>query len=494
MKAVSTPSKLTLIIATIVSGLLWYYAIDISGDYGFLVWIAPLPILWTSLHISGKASFACAFLAYLIGRISWISFLSVLMPLVPIIIVTVLPPIVFGLYILLNRWIILKSQSTWALFAFPVIVTAFEFLIFNNQVDGTAGGLAYTQSNYLPLIQIASVTGIWGIVFIVSLFPTAIVLVWYFRESRGKRTFIIGIASAVLLGTVIFGFVRVNQKKPQTDVTVGITVVSENLYSDLSNPQRAKMQIINQYDQQISSLAKQGAQYILIPEKIFHIQKDKRDSLLLVFQKIAAQANSTLIGGIALRKDSTRQNLVYFIPPSGVVQEYQKRFHVKGFEGDFEPGNKIGLLRDTPFSAGMAICKDMDFPQWLRNYQDVDLLFVPAWDFVKDGWLHSRMAVMRGVENGTTIVRAGRQGRLTVSDYRGKIVAEASCENGLTQSLLAEAPVYHIDTIYSTCGDWFGWLSIFLTVVFVARALIISRRKNIPVQVSLIKNSVDKNK
>lgn len=478
MKIQSPLSNLKVTIATIGSGLLWFFAIGISGDYGFLLWIAPLPILWISLQSSARTSFVCAFLAYLIGRLSWLSFLSVLMPLVPIIIITVLPPVLFGLYIVLNRWIVLKAQSPWSVFAFPVIVSAFEFLIFNNPVDGTAGSLAYTQSNYLAVIQIASVTGIWGIVFIASLLPAAIVMTWYFRESRSKQIFTIAIASIVFLSLMVFGLVRVNQTKPHTEVAVGITTVSEDLYNDTSNPQRAKNQIISQYLEQVSSLAKQGARYILFPEKILHLNKIQKDSLLAVFSNAAAQLNTTIVGGVAAKEDSAWRNLVEFIPPAGAVQQYQKRFHVKAFEGHFERGTRVGLLNNTPFAAGMAICKDMDFPQWLRNYQDVDLLFVPAWDFVQDGWLHSRMAVLRGVENGYTIVRAGRQGRLTVSDYRGRIVAEANCENGSTQSLFALAPVYHVRTLYSKWGDWFGWLCIFLTAVFVVQTFIISRRKN----------------
>ncbi len=475
MKSQSPLSKITLLAATLLSGFLWYFAIDISGKYGFLLWIAPLPILWISLQSSARISFVCAFLAYLLGRFSWIPFLLVLMPLVPIILITVLPAVLFGMYIWLNRWIVMKSQSTLSVFAFPAIVSAFDFLIFNNQIDGTAGGHAYTQSNYLAVIQVASITGIWGIVFIASLLPSAIIMIWYFRDNRGQQSFIIGIAGTVLICTIAFGIYRTNQERTHTNVSVGITTVAENLYSDNSNPNNTRKQIIEQYDQQISSLAKQGARYILFPEKIFHVRENQKDSLLLVFRTIAFHANATIIGGIAIRKDSSRLNLVAFIPPSGEVQEYQKRFHVKGFEGDFERGNKVGILQGTPFLSGMAICKDMDFPQWLRNYQDVDLLFVPAWDFVKDGWLHSRMAVLRGVENGYTIVRAGRQGRLTVSDYSGRVVGEANCENGEAVSLLAQAPVYHVKTIYSKWGDWFGLLTICIVVAFIAQAFVVGR-------------------
>jgi apolipoprotein N-acyltransferase len=50
-------------------------------------------------------------------------------------------------------------------------------------------------------------------------------------------------------------------------------------------------------------------------------------------------------------------------------------------------------------------------------------VLVPAWDFTLDGWLHDRMAVMRGVESGFTVVRAAKQALLTVSHDRGRILA-----------------------------------------------------------------------
>lgn len=474
----SPPSKIKLIAATLLSGLLWYFAIDISGRFGFLVWVAPLPILWISLQTSGRISFLCAWMAYLLGRLSWIPFLMVLMPVVPIILVTLLPPFIFAFSILLNRWIVLKSQSVWSVFAFPAIVAAIEFLIFNNPVDGTAGSLAYTQSNYITIIQLASVTGIWGIVFIASLVPAAITLLLYFRNQRKTQWAVAGITTTVLISTCVFGVIRLNQSKDFSEVKVGITCASEDLYQVGSSPARMREQIILQYRQQIESLAKQGAQYVLFPEKIFTLRETNKDSLLSVLKSTALQAQTTIIGGIAVRKKTSRLNLVEFITPDGSVQEYQKRFHVKGFEGDFEQGNTVGFLKQVPFAGGMAICKDMDFPAWLREYQQVDLLFVPAWDFVQDGWLHSRMAIMRGVENGYTIVRAGRQGRLTVSDYRGIVVAETNVENGKAASLLASAPVYHIQTIYSKWGDWFGWLCIFLKVSFIIQAFFNSKRKN----------------
>jgi apolipoprotein N-acyltransferase len=126
----------------------------------------------------------------------------------------------------------------------------------------------------------------------------------------------------------------------------------------------------------------------------------------------------------------------------------------------------------------MEICKDMDFPGLSREYgrKGAGLLLVPAWDFTLDGWLHGRMAVMRGVENGFTIVRSAKQGLLTVSDDRGRILAQQDAAYVNIGTLLATAPVRHAGTFYSRWGDWFAWLNL-AGLVAVLSSLWIGKRK-----------------
>ena len=76
---------------------------------------------------------------------------------------------------------------------------------------------------------------------------------------------------------------------------------------------------------------------------------------------------------------------------------------------------------------GLAICKDMHFAALGRAYglRHAAVMLVPAWDFAYlDGWLEARTTVLRGIENGYTIVRASREGLLTASDPYGRILAE----------------------------------------------------------------------
>ena len=115
----------------------------------------------------------------------------------------------------------------------------------------------------------------------------------------------------------------------------------------------------------------------------------------------------------------------------------------------------------------------MDFPTLSRQYANdgIGLLLVPAWDFGDDAWLHNRMAVMRGVESGFSIARAAKEGVLTVSDDRGRLLAERSSASAPFATLVANVPVRHDATLYARFGDWFAWLNMALLLGIVGSRL-----------------------
>jgi apolipoprotein N-acyltransferase len=112
----------------------------------------------------------------------------------------------------------------------------------------------------------------------------------------------------------------------------------------------------------------------------------------------------------------------------------------------------------------VTICKDMDFPNLSRQYANdgTALLLVPAWDFSADGWLHGRMAILRGVEGGFSIARAPKQGILSLTDDRGRVLAEQDTNSAPFVTLLGSIPVRHDRTLYDRFGNWFAWLCIVL--------------------------------
>src|ERR1700742_5046402 len=88
--------KSAILLAAVISGLCWYFANSLSGNFGYLLWIAPVPVFLVSLNSSAKAAFFISFAAYLIGRLSWFSYLVRVATLAPAIMFTILLALIFA--------------------------------------------------------------------------------------------------------------------------------------------------------------------------------------------------------------------------------------------------------------------------------------------------------------------------------------------------------------------------------------------------------------
>ena len=199
-----------------------------------------------------------------------------------------------------------------------------------------------------------------------------------------------------------------------------------------------------------------------------------------MFANVAKQRGATIAFGLETADGGRKYNEeVVHAPQADLV--YRKEHMVPGFESYLTPGTKLVTLDTDSGKWGLEICKDLDFPALSRRYgqMGVGLMVVPAWDFIVDDWLHDRMDVARGVESGFTVVRAAKQGLLTVSNSRGVVLAERSSKEGLF-SKLAEAPVQHVETLYTKWGDWFAWLNVLsLSTILLATSRFVIRRKQL---------------
>lgn len=190
---------------------------------------------------------------------------------------------------------------------------------------------------------------------------------------------------------------------------------------------------------------------------------------------LAAQRRMDIVAGVIVTDDKYDEALI-FPSDGGAPLTYRKQHMVPGVE-PYRPGTERVALPDPMVAAGIAICKDLDFLDLPRAYRrdGAGLMLVPAWDFDRDGWLHSRMAVLRGVENGFALVRPSANGRLTVSDAYGRILAEDATRDRDLVTVTAEVPTTGVDTLYTRWGDWLAWLSLALAAL-AAASTVTSRR------------------
>lgn len=211
------------------------------------------------------------------------------------------------------------------------------------------------------------------------------------------------------------------------------------------------------YANAMKQLSGKGVQLILLPEHTGPITDTSQADADAFLSEMAKDTGAYVAIGIEhIGANLSRNQERLYSPNGGLVAIYNKHSMLPPFETQFTPDTKRTVLDEPSGKWGVEICKDMDFPRLSREYsQDgIGMLIVSASDFVADGWLHGRMAMLRGVEGGFSIACSANLGILTATDDRGRVLAEEDTIMGPPfVTAIEDIPVRHHATIYSRFGD-----------------------------------------
>ncbi len=473
--------KYSIIPVILFSAALYYFSTGLSGDYWFLLWIAPVPLLIYGFYNTKAAAFFAALIAIVLSKINIFFFLSnqIFFPAIAVIMIFFWA-LIFACIFLLNKILISKIKNPLRILIFPVLTMVVEFIMSITFPDGTWGSLAYTQANNVILIQIASITGIYGITFTISLFASLSAFLLTLKDQKIRFSDLI-FPSVILIIIFIFGILRianirenVNNEDQNLRYFNVLCLDVEHLpaHSNINNPKNRDL-VIHMYDELIDKSNSQNLDCILLPEKITELKQDEKTAYYSNFSALTVKNNCLIVAGWKIKNNPDKNIASVFLPNDETFFEYQKKYLVGGWERTFGRGNSILIFDYKKLKLGVAICKDMDFPGWIRKYSTADILLVPAWDFQIDNWQHSRMAVMRGVENGFTVIRSAREGDQTISDPYGRIVKESTFKIDNNENFLtAGFRVKKINTFYSKYGNWFCWLNLLIVCVTILYLII----------------------
>jgi apolipoprotein N-acyltransferase len=427
-----------------------------------LAWFAPFPVLLLAFESSAVTAIAGAFLGFFLGSCSFIELYAGRLPMSALMPSLVVLSVLFALIVALARFAVKRVEGWAGVLAFPLLWTSCEYLFSLVSPNGTAGSLAYTQADVLPVIQVASVTGLWGITFLLTLVPSALAVAWHRRRDGKPDVSVVALPVLVLLVALIFGWMRLANAPAGERVRVGLAASDATVGLFETEREDEALRVVQAYVRRIEALAARGAKLVVLPEKFVGIiPSDDREARGLLAD-VARRHGVWVVAGFNEIGTSPRRNTALVLSPEGrVVAEYEKVHLVPVLEAGYRVGTAPGRFAAFSRTVGVAICKDMDFPALGRRAaaSGVGLMAVPAWDFVADGRFHSRMALMRGVEGGFSVARTAQQGLLTASDDRGRVVAEEISSQGEEVLLTATLAVGTGRTFYARAGDCFAWLA-----------------------------------
>ena len=479
------------------------FALNGTWDIALAAWLYPLFLLRFVRTQRPAIAIPGAFLVN-VGA-TGIYFRQVGMPLslislVEIVVLASFPTLPY----LLDRLFSPRIRGLASTLIFPLSFVAADYLKSLASPFGGIGSLAYTQYGNLPLLQLLSVTGISGIVFLITWFGSAINWAWdqhfTWPRIRGGMLFYSSLLALVFFaGGARLAFfspqaqvVRVagisasqtieTRAAQQTGKAITAFLAGKATQADLATLRTSFSMIDNDLLAGSQREANAGAKIVVWPECGAEILQEDKLALLAQATQLAQKMHIYLDMGlcVATRQAPHVQDQAILIDPLGqVLWTYNKARPVPGLDNLVPGDGKVPTVA-TPYGrVSNVICFDGDFPYLSRQAGQAraDLMLIPSNDWrAIDPW-HTQDITFRAIENGFSLVRQTSNGLAIAVDYEGRVLASSDYFTTGEQVMIAPVPVKGVQTIYALVGDLFAQLCMVALLILVAFALAQSYRK-----------------
>jgi apolipoprotein N-acyltransferase len=364
------------------------------------------------------------------------------------------------------------------------------------------GALGYSQYRFHDLVQIAEVTGVYGVSAVLVLFNVVVAEVLRER-GRDVRRLLPGLVTVTVLLVVLpaLGHWRIaTLAHDPIKGSMKIGLAQGNVEQDRKWDPSFQRETMGRYRELTLAAARAGARLVAWPETaapfFFQEPGERRQDVL----DLAAESGvPLLIGTPAFRRTATgepeQRNRAYLISPTGQEVAHYDKMELVPF-GEYVPFRRVLFFVDQLVTAvailgagehttvfdvpegrfGVLICYEGIFPALTRRFVDGGADFLV--NITNDAWYghtsaphqHLVQASFRAIENRVPMVRAANTGISAVIDPDGRI----RWRGPLFEML------WHVDeirwtgqrTFYTRFGDVFVWLCVVVTALGVIGALL----------------------
>lgn len=342
--------------------------------------------------------------------------------------------------------------------------------------------LGTAQVDNIPLTRLATITGVYGVSFIIALVNAGISAAYLTPAHARRRLLPVAFAIAVMLqlGTLV-------SFKP-FPTTQQALLVQHNiaLNDNWTLPQFNQTLTDLKKLSVIPATQKPGSIRLVVwpesPAPFFDNDPNFRSAISDLAHNQNAYVVAGVVGTLASRTPSGEPDLanraVLVTPKGDFIGRYDK-IHLVPFGeyipfqsffvfaskltreiGNFKPGS-VRTVFNAGDKLGVFICYESIFPDEIRQFANNGAgVFI---NISNDGWYgehgapgqHLNMARMRAIENFRWILRDTNTGVTASIDPYGRLAARAPRQERV--SLLAPFNTVSRTTFYTRYGDWFAW-------------------------------------
>jgi len=481
-------------------------------DIPAFAWIGFIPLFIALKDQTVKQGFrigGIAGLVYFIGTVYWVTnsvhFYGGI-ALIPAMLITLLLCAYLALYPALfgAAAVHLRDHHPRLFFlAAPALWTALELArtyVFSGFPWSLLG---YSQYRVLPVIQIAGITGIYGVSFLLVLVNAAIA---EFIMNRKSYPAVITAVVAVAL-TLGYGYVKL--LAPEKTGGLAVSVIQGNIEQDKKWDSAYQAEVFSVYKRLTREALKQRPDLVIWPETAvpFYFTGQNGNDKQLTEELIAfVQQNKVplLFGSPTYELKPNRRiigrNSAFLLSGDGRIDAVYHKIHLVPFGeyvplksvlffidklvqavGDFQGGTEYTVMTVPADGTGgknetklcTVVCYEIIFPDLVRRFVDQGAAIITT--VTNDAWFgrtaapyqHFSMAVFRAVENHVPVARAANTGISGFIDAKGRILAASGIfkEACLTRTLSPATD----KTFYTRYGDLFAYACVLFTLIMVAR-------------------------
>lgn len=423
-------------------------------DFWFFAWIGFLPLFLSIQKTTSR--FQAFLLAYLTGIIFWAGIIYWLahVTLLGSTILILYLALYFGIFGVLFKTYGLKPKA-YSLIFIPSLWIILEYIRGYLFTGFPWALLGYSQYLNLPIIQIADITGVWGVSFLIMMINTAVYSIVCskappFGEAsqhalKEKRKYLLPLLCIIVC--LIYGYYKLNHLGINIyDPSLKVCVIQGNIPQEAKWDSRYMESILKRYSSLTASAAKENPDLIVWPEAASPGILGEDD---WVFQKIfslAKEIKIPLIVGAVVKEEERYYGSALLINSSGSIDDRYDKLHLVPFGeyipfkktfpfleaivpiGDIDRGKDYTVFQ-YPEKFSVLDCFEDTFPELSREFVKRGARFLV--NITNDAWYkktsapyqHLQASVFRALENRVYLVRAANTGISGFISPEGKIIS-----------------------------------------------------------------------
>jgi apolipoprotein N-acyltransferase len=388
---------------------------------------------------------------------------------------------VSGVYVAPACWVAFEWVRSWLFGGFPWVM------------------LGTSQARVEPIVQVASLVGLYGLSALVALVSTSAAAM-----ALSRRTLHLKVAGGVaaLVGAIaVFGLFRVTGGSlVETGAVLRVGLLQGNVEQVEKWDPAYRDSILQRYLKLSQQAIGAGARLVIWPEASTPFYFDAQSDLAAPIRRLAAESRTPfVIGSDELEPSLTGgpnriYNAAVLLGSDGRTHGSYRKINLVPFGeyvplkrllffvgplveavSDFSPGTEPVVLDADGARVSVSICYESIMPWLSRAYVQRGSQLLAT--ITNDAWFgdssapyqHFDQGAIRAVEEGRFVVRAANTGISGVVDPYGRVLMT-------TRLFEAAAPTFDVRllddrTLYSYIGDVVAYLSVVVTIwlAFAAR-------------------------